>query len=122
MDFIERRRHPRHRCEVVVEVQTASADEPIQAKLADICLGGCYVAMLAPFPVGTTVVLMFRRSAGEIVIAGRTVTCVPGSGMGVEFTGANEAEIALNVRQLTDALETELPESVPSQLKSAAAS
>lgn len=120
MDFIERRRHPRHRCEVVVEVQAGSADEPIQAKLADICLGGCYVAMLSPFPVGTTVVLMFRL--GEIVIAGRTVTCVPGSGMGVEFTGANEAEIALNVRQLTDALETELPESVPSQLKSAAAS
>ncbi len=122
MDFIERRRHPRHRCELVVEVQAGSADEPIQGTLADICLGGCYVSMITPCPVGTTVMLMFRRSTGEIVIAGRTVTCLPGSGMGIEFTGASEAEIAITVRQLTETLETELPEPTSFPGKSAAAS
>jgi hypothetical protein len=122
MDFIERRRHPRHRCEVVVEVQTGSGDGPTQGTLADICLGGCYVATMAPFPVDTAVMLTFRHDAGVIVIAGRTVTCLPGSGMGVEFTGSNEAEIALSVRQLTETLEMGIQEAAPSQTKSAAVS
>ncbi len=122
MDFIERRRHRRHRCEVVVEVQTGSGDELAQGTLADICLGGCYVSMLAPFPVGTAVLLMFRPSAGQLTIAGRTVTCLPGSGMGVEFTGANDAETALNIRQLMETLETGIQEPATSPAKSAAAS
>jgi hypothetical protein len=121
MDFIERRRHPRYRCEVVVEVQAASENELCPGTLADICLGGCYVSMIAPFPVGTAVTLIFRRSSGEIMIAGRTVTSLPGSGMGVEFTGENSAEIAVSVQQLTNTLEV-TPEEPAPQPKTAAAS
>jgi PilZ domain-containing protein len=102
MTLIERRKHVRHSCDLTVEVRCSGQTEALQATVADICLGGCYISTISPLPAGTTVLLCFGAEAGGATIAGRTVTCMPGSGMGIEFTGFMDAESADRLKSLID--------------------
>jgi PilZ domain-containing protein len=106
MTFIERRKHVRYSCEVPVEVRAADEQSACQGVLADICLGGCYVSLVSPFPAGTLVQLSFVISETATVLAGRTVTSLPGSGMGIEFTGLGDGESTLRLLNLIECLET----------------
>ena len=106
MTFIERRKHVRYSCEVPVEVRAADEQSVCQGVLADICLGGCYVSLVSPFPAGTLVQLSFTISETATELAGRTVTSLPGSGMGIEFTGLGDGESTLRLLNLIERLET----------------
>ncbi len=110
MDFIERRKHVRYRYEVSVEVRVANEPEGHRGTLADICLGGCYVSLVSPLPAGTAVQLSFQVQEAATVLAGRTVTSMPGSGMGIEFTGPNDSESAGRLQSLIDLLENKAKE------------
>jgi PilZ domain len=105
MTLTERRKHARRSCELIVEVRYSGQSEAFEAVVADICLGGCYVSTISPLPAGTTVLLCFLVEGGGAAIAGRTVTCMPGSGMGIEFTGSMDANSANQLKSLIDRID-----------------
>jgi PilZ domain len=105
MSIVERRRHARYRCEVSVEVQATGLLTVCEGILADICLGGCYVSMVAPFPSGTSVSISLSLPQFKGILRGQAVTSVPGSGMGIEFTSGEDAEMAVRLQTLLLALD-----------------
>lgn len=121
MTLIERRKHPRFPCELAVEVRADNQPVTYPGKLADICLGGCFVSTVSPLPAGTSVMLFFRTQNGDnggaeaqaengaTAVAGRTVTSLPGSGMGIEFTGVGDAAIVAQLKALIAQLESGPP-------------
>lgn len=114
MTLVERRKHPRYSCELSVEVRPEDQTVTYPGVLADICLGGCFVSTVSPLPAGTAVLLRVHAQSlngngagvdGVTVIAGRTVTSVPGSGMGIEFTGDGNSEASVRLKALIHLLE-----------------
>ena len=92
MTFIERRKHQRHECELTVQVRMDGENDVLTAMVADICLGGCYVCTVSPPSTGTVVSLSFEGEGPSAMITGRTVTSMPGNGMGIEFTETMNAD------------------------------
>ena len=107
MSATERRRHVRRECELTIEVRFSGQIEPIQATVADICLGGCFISTVSPPPTGTTVLLCFGAGDEAPAIAGKTVTCIPGNGMGIEFTASVDAASAELLKALIEGLDGE---------------
>ena len=61
-------------------------DPPVQCKLSDLSLGGCYLETNSPFPERTRVVLSMRIQQLQIQAEGVVCVMHPEVGMGVEFT------------------------------------
>jgi c-di-GMP-binding flagellar brake protein YcgR len=80
-----RRKYPRIRLNVPVEMQTDSGGIPFRSATADLSLGGCYIETIFPFPIGTNLDLRLYIGA-TIVIAATVVTCDPQVGNGIRFT------------------------------------
>ncbi|HYL92193.1 MAG TPA: PilZ domain-containing protein [Alphaproteobacteria bacterium] len=111
----DRRKHVRYPSSLAVEVHTESDGEGFEATLADICLGGCYVCTVSPPPPGTGLVLKIRLRQSEITLAGRSVTCNPGNGMGVEFLEPGSSSGA-SLKELVAMVETAASEGGNRQL------
>lgn len=101
----ERRRHPRYDCDLTVEVQSSGVPDVYSGQLADICLGGCYITMVTPLPAGVNVVVHFKAGEQQAALMGRTVTSLPGSGMGIEFTATADSEGSEVLRALIEFLD-----------------
>jgi len=56
-------------------------------KITDISLGGCYVEMLSPLPVGTLIKVAFSTGEKTLRISAKVCSSQTGLGMGVAFTG-----------------------------------
>ena len=69
----ERRRFARHQCSLPVQLHVAGQAYPTSSEITDISLGGCYVKMLLPLPVGTAVEIRIGTDGAEIQAKG-TVT------------------------------------------------
>jgi c-di-GMP-binding flagellar brake protein YcgR len=80
----ERRKHPRFKVNVPVEVHTDASETPLRASTSDISLGGCYIESMYPFQVGTPLELKLQV-ADTLLVAARVVTCDPQFGNGIEF-------------------------------------
>ena len=61
-------------------------DPPVQCKLSDLSLGGCYLETASPFPERTRVVLSMRIKQLQVQAEGVVRVMHPEVGMGVEFT------------------------------------
>ena len=61
-------------------------DPPVQCKLTDLSLGGCYLETKSPFPERTRVVLTMRIKQLQVQAEGVVRVMHPEVGMGVEFT------------------------------------
>ena len=107
MSATERRKYVRRQCELTVEVRFSGQDETLLATVADICLGGCYISTVSPPPAGTVVLLCFTGFGEGATLAGKTVTCMPGSGMGIEFTASLDAASAEQLKALIARLDDE---------------
>jgi hypothetical protein len=105
MSATERRRHARRECELTVEVRFSGQTETLIATVADICLGGCFISTVSPPPAGTTVLLCFGGAGEGATVAGKTVTCIPGNGMGIEFTASADAASAELLKALIERLD-----------------
>ncbi len=83
----ERRLFPRHACRI--EVQISAQDDAIRllGRITDISLGGCYVEMLSPLPVKTSVKLSFQQDDATLRLTGLVRLSQMALGMGVAFTG-----------------------------------
>ncbi len=85
----ERRRFSRQACRIEARVTAQAADGTIalDGKITDISLGGCYVEMLSPLPVDTSLVLSFEAGGATLQLSGNVRSSQAGFGMGVAFTG-----------------------------------
>ncbi|SRR5581483_2536185 len=82
--MIERRKHPRFKVGVPVEIHAAGNTAPIHCATSDLSLDGCYVESMYPFSAGTN--LELRLEAGDtLLIAARVITCDPQFGNGIHF-------------------------------------
>ena len=61
-------------------------DPPLRCRVTDPSLGGCYLEVVAPFPVRTRVTLTMRTRDLEVRADGIVRVVHPDAGMGVEFT------------------------------------
>ena len=60
-------------------------DPPVNCRLTDLSLGGCYLTTASPFPRGTRVVLSIKTGNLEVHAGGVVLVAHPEFGMGVEF-------------------------------------
>jgi DNA-binding response OmpR family regulator len=60
-------------------------DDPINCRLTDLSLGGCYLNTNSPFPRGTRVILSIKIANAEMHAGGVVLVMHPEVGMGVQF-------------------------------------
>ena len=88
-----------------MDVQPSGEPDIYRGQLADICLGGCYITMVTPLPAGVNVLVHFKASEQHAALVGKTVTSLPGSGMGIEFTAPAQSEGSELLRALIEFLD-----------------
>jgi len=60
-------------------------DPPVNCRLTDLSLGGCYLTTASPFPRGTRVIMSIKTAEIEVRAGGVVLVAHPEFGMGVEF-------------------------------------
>lgn len=85
-----RRRWARHK--IAFPITVRDEQTPVRVTASDISGSGCYIEMLSPFPVGTSLVAEFWIGAERISPRALVRTCDPRVGMGIEFIGMKPAE------------------------------
>lgn len=99
----DRRRHPRIKCFVAVELRVNDADAPIWGNLSNTSLGGCQVETAHAIKGGSKVELGLWVASGKIWVKGFALNGVitrstAEGGVRVRFDGMNAAEKE-NLRQ-----------------------
>lgn len=82
--MIERRKTPRFKVSVPVEIHTETSAAPLHCATSDLSLGGCYIESMYPFPAGTSLELKLE-AGGTHIISANVVTCDPQFGNGIQF-------------------------------------
>ncbi len=67
-------------------LESEQDDPPVECKLSDLSLGGCYLETNSPFPERTRIVLSMRIKQLQVQAEGVVRVMHPEVGMGVEFT------------------------------------
>jgi PilZ domain len=80
----ERRKSPRVKLSVPVEIHVDGSAAPLHCATSDISLGGCYVESMYPFPAGTHLGLKLQV-ADTVLIEAKVVTSDPQFGNGIAF-------------------------------------
>jgi PilZ domain len=95
----DRRKYPRIKCFVAVELRVKGVPTPIWGNLANTSLGGCYVDSLTPIGSGSEVEIGLWMSSGKIwvkglVLNGVVTKAAPAFGVRVKFSQlqANERD------------------------------
>jgi hypothetical protein len=93
----DRRRYPRMKCFVAVELRVNDADTPIWGNLANTSVGGCYVETLTPVENGTKLELGLWVNNGKIWVKGVALNGVviksnPCFGLRIKFTDMERPE------------------------------
>jgi PilZ domain len=87
----DRRRFPRLKCFVAVEIKVGGSTTPIWGNLANTSTGGCFVETAAPVPSGSSVEIGLWLANGKIWIKGIILTGIvtktsPTFGVRVKFS------------------------------------
>ena len=93
----DRRRHPRIKCFVAVELRVDEADTPIWGNLSNTSAGGCLVETASPVKSGAKVEIGLWVPNGKIWVKGFALSGVvtrsgPATGVRVRFDGLAPAE------------------------------
>jgi hypothetical protein len=81
----ERRRYPRHRVQVQLELHQEGSDVPIRLVTTDLSRNGCYVESNMTLSVGTKIEARLWLGGTGITVHGRIVTAHPQFGNGIMF-------------------------------------
>ena len=81
----ERRAYPRLKGQVPIEIFQEASGSPIRAQTADISLSGCYVSLLFPLEIGTSIEARLRLGDVPIIVVGEIKTRDPQVGNGIHF-------------------------------------
>ena len=82
----ERRIYPRRECRIEAHLKTGGDTHASSVKLTDISLGGCYVEMLSPHPIGTSVEVDFPLYESNTHAYATVRSSQSGMGMALQFT------------------------------------
>jgi hypothetical protein len=93
----DRRRHPRIKCFVAVELHVDDAPTPIWGNLSNTSVGGCLVETASPVKPGAKVEIGLWLANGKIWVKGFAISGVvtrsgPASGVRIRFDGMVPAE------------------------------
>jgi hypothetical protein len=99
----DRRRHPRIKCFVAVELRVNEADAPIWGNLSNTSIGGCQIETSSTVSGGSKVEIGLWVASGKIWVKGLALNGVvtrsaPGAGIRVRFAGMDAFEKE-NLRQ-----------------------
>jgi len=83
--FRDKREVPRYSFIADVTVTDVANDTVMSGRISEISRKGCYVDILNPLPVGTSLQLKIARDKGVFITPGRIIYTQPGMGMGVAF-------------------------------------
>ena len=83
----ERRKFARHACRIETQVVSEDGATGVPGTITDVSLGGCYVEMLSPLPVDSTIHLSLNPGTTTLHMSGKVRSSQMGLGMGVSFTG-----------------------------------
>ena len=83
--FRDKREVPRYTFIAEVTVTDVANDTRMSGRISEISRKGCYVDILNPLPVDTSLQLKISRDRGVFVTPGRIIYVQPGMGMGVAF-------------------------------------
>jgi hypothetical protein len=81
----KRRRRPRHRILISIELRDEQARSPLRVTATDISGNGCYVESMRPFPAGTNLKAQLLMGIERLTTSAVVRTCDQGLGMGIEF-------------------------------------
>jgi hypothetical protein len=86
----DRRRYPRMKCFVVVELRVAGSDKPVWGNLSNTSLGGCLVETPTTFEPGAKIEIGLWVTSGQIWVKGLILNGIvaranPSSGVRVKF-------------------------------------
>lgn len=98
----ERRRAPRYFFVADAEVTEIASDTKLMAKTSDLSIGGCFLDMLNPSPVGTEIRVRISHASTTFTARGRVVFVCPNVGMGVFFTSAEADQLAVLQKWLSE--------------------
>lgn len=87
----DRRRYPRMKCFVAVELKTDGSDKPFWGNVSNISLGGCLVEAPSLVEAGNKIEIGLWISSGNlwvkgVVLTGTVASKAPASGVRVKFT------------------------------------
>lgn len=99
----DRRRHPRIKCFVAVEMRVNDAEAPVWGNLSNTSVGGCQVETAARVSGGAKVEIGLWVASGKIWVKGLALNGVvtrsaPAAGVRIRFEGLDSAEKE-NLRQ-----------------------
>jgi c-di-GMP-binding flagellar brake protein YcgR len=80
----ERRKSPRLKVHVPIEIEVEGGTGPIRGATADLSAGGCYIETMFAFPVGTTLDLKLQLE-NTLLVTATVVTSDPQVGNGIRF-------------------------------------
>ncbi|HEV2297773.1 MAG TPA: PilZ domain-containing protein [Candidatus Acidoferrales bacterium] len=111
----KKRRFIRTLCRVPATVKPIGADISLSCTITDISPAGCYMEMLAPLPIETSVEVVIASPAANLQCIGVVRHSLAGMGMGVRFDNFTPAQL----KKLRECV-PELPEFPASALSPAA--
>ena len=84
-EYVQRRRFPRVKVRVSVEMRSGENGACSRASAEEISLGGCYVETMFPMQLDTKLQMKLWAGDEQINAAARVATCYPQVGNGIEF-------------------------------------
>jgi c-di-GMP-binding flagellar brake protein YcgR len=91
-DHAERRRHPRCKAKIPVELHMSGVSTPSRTNTDEISQGGCYVETTFTIAVGTRLTMKLWLDDAPMNISCVVVTCHPQFGNGFEFVNMSEED------------------------------
>jgi hypothetical protein len=90
----ERRRSTRYKCEGSAQFRVDGSDVHTWGTFTDLSLEGCYVEMMATYPVGSVVDLLLELNGIRAHVKGEVRVSYPCLGMGIAFREVSQTEQA----------------------------
>jgi PilZ domain len=90
----ERRRSTRYKCEGSAQFRVNGSDVHTWGTFTDLSLGGCYVELMATYPVGSVVDLLLELNGIRAHVKGEIRVSYPCLGMGIAFQEVSQTEQA----------------------------
>lgn len=93
----DRRRYPRMKCFVVVELRVVGSDKPLWGNLSNASIGGCLVETSAMIDAGASIEIGLWVTSGQIWVKGMILNGIvartnPSLGVRVQFADLEPAE------------------------------
>lgn len=108
----ERRRYPRVKAKIPVELQPHGTAFPLRTATDEISLCGCYIESMFTMNVGTKVEVAFSLDEIKVRAAGIVATAYPQVGNGIDFISM-EPEARLKLHAFISALEEKQSSDIP---------